>query len=73
MGGGGGSAAGGGGDDPVVCNACESADANACAEPVAVGSALPLDGEVDLPHEFNCEPDPDLYGSGFGWDDPDDF
>ncbi len=42
---------------------------SACAERAVVGPIrLPLVG--DEPVE---EPDPDMYGSGFGWDDPDDF
>ncbi len=38
----------------------------------AVGSpCLPLLGDGYF--DDNIEPDPDLFGSGFGWDDPDDF
>ena len=61
------------GQVPVVCIAGDHAEAFVGAEPVALGSPLQFDGKVDLLREVNLEPDPDLYGSGFGWDDPDDF
>ena len=48
------------------------ADISACVGCAAVGSpCLPL--VVDGYFDETLEPDPDLGGLGFGWDDPDDF
>ena len=48
------------------------ADTSACVGLAVVGPpCLPLVGDGYF--DENIEPDPDLFGSGFGWDDPDDF
>ena len=49
------------------------AEASACAELVAVEPPLLPCSVADVSFDDNLEPDPDSFGSGFGWDDPDDF
>ncbi len=58
---------------PVAGGTVDYAEASVGAELVALGPPLLPVGELDVPCDVNLEPDPDLYGSGFGWDDLDDF
>ena len=58
---------------PVAGGTGGCAEASVGAELVALGPPSLPGCVVDVPFDANLEPDPDPYGSGFGWDDPDDF
>ena len=58
---------------PVAGATVVHAEASVGAELVALGPLSQPGCVVDVPFDANLEPDLDPYGSGFGWDDPDDF